>query len=260
MFWAFLFRLLLFIIVIGLIIVCMLFLLSPYSCKRINEKNTEFATHIGTGEKIDSEILLHAPFSLKASIQTTQMDLLSHFAQTLTEAKIPFWAINTTLLATVRYGQLMPWDDTISFAVEDDHFREFFLLRAKLEHRGLALLVAGKHGYTYCSNNIARFPRIDITLMKRKDHEVSICTPTDEVRECSFQDSFLRRREVFAIDMVYPLQQSTIGTISIFIPNKPTECLDTRFGKQWNAIPPWTNWKFINNANSTGLLQRLFRI
>jgi len=261
MFLRFFLYLVFFVFVMAIIISFILFVVSPFSFHKLNtSQNSTFCTHLGTGAKadIDTGTIQHPPFLLKASVQSSQMDLLAHFSQTLSEAKIPFWAVNTTLLAIITFGNLLPWDDSISIALEDDYFREFCGLRSKLENRGQALLLAGKHGYRYCMNNIPRFPFIDISLMKRNNHEVSICTPTDEIRECSFQDSFTRRREVFSIHNVFPLKSMTLGTLLISVPNNPIECLETRFGKNWKTLPTWSNWNFIQNANSRGLMQRLW--
>ena len=177
-FWWLLFYLVLFIIVLALVISCMFFVFSPFSCRKVSSNDEHnFLTHASSGKRIDLHVSpTNLPYLLKPSVQEAQIELLSHFARTLTEARIPFWAVNTTLLATVRHGQLMGWDDTISVALEDDHFREFCSLRFALQRGSIALLIAGKHSYMYCANNLARFPRVDITLMKRKDHEVSICT------------------------------------------------------------------------------------
>jgi len=251
----FLFHLFLFALVVALLIVCILFASSPFSFQKLDVARDTTLTHATTGQRVDVHFPNSSPFVLKPSVRAAQMDLLDYFTRQLSEAKISCWAVKTTLLAVKRHGQLIPWDDSISVAILHDHFETFVQLRSKLENNGTALLLARKHGYAYCVNNAARYPCIEICLMKQKDHEISICTPTNEIAACSFQDSFLRRREVYGTDMVFPLKMASLGSISIAIPNKTEDCLDIYCGKDWKTNPNWNLWKFINNENSHSLVR-----
>jgi hypothetical protein len=129
--------------------------------------------------------------------------------------------VKNTLLAVVRHGQLLPWEDRVCIAILYDDLRKVVEMRGKMEQSGLALLKHGKHAYYYCANNFSQYPYIEINIMQPRDHEISVCTPTDELGACSFQDSFLRRREVFARDAVFPLRTVTLnGTLDINVPNR----------------------------------------
>ncbi len=247
---------------ISLLIAVLMFATSPYSFNKADCLKPDaqfFMTHTTSGAQVNLNYASSnlVPHMLKPNVRNAQMDLLTRLTRVLTQSRIEHWAVKTTLLAAVRHGQLIPWDDTISIAILHDKFVEFVSLRPKLTAEAKTLLIATKHGYLFCVNNATRFPCIEICLMKKKDHEVSICTPTDEIAQCSFQDSFLRRREVYTTDKVFPLQVANIGSVAICIPNKARECLDVYCGKGWETDPLWNRWKLIANNQSMGMLQRL---
>jgi len=252
----FLLHLFLFVLVLGIFIALFCFLTSPYTMRKIDVAHDTALTHATTGARVDLNYT-GVPYALKPSLQTAQLDLLRFFVNTLREQNIRCWAVKTTLLASVRHARLIPWEDHLSLAILHDELPMLVKLRTKLEHGGTALLKAGKHGYLYCANNIAQFPCIDIDLMKQREHEVNVCTPTDELGGCSFQDSFLRRREVFSTEMVFPLRPAKIDTIDILVPRRAEECLDILYNKQWQTAPLWSNWKFFIHTTSRGYARRM---
>ncbi len=257
MFFRFLAHFVLLLLVLTLFVAILLFVISPYSFQQLNVAHDMALTHAQTGKRVDL-YFSSTPFTLKQNVRAAQLDLLEHLTKNLENVKISCWAVKTTLLACVRHGQLVPWEDKISMAILHDHFETFINLRAKLENGGYALLLPGKHGYFYCVNNITRFPCIEICLMKQKDYEISICTPTTEIAMCSFQDSFLRRREVFATDMIFPLKHASLGSVSISIPNKAEACLDILYGKEWKTDAQWNKTRFIDNEIVKAGIRRVY--
>lgn len=256
--YRFLLHFFLFVLILGLFIATLCFVTSPYSFKKIDIAKDPIMTHAITGERVSLDFQ-NVPFRLKPSLQEAQMDLLLHFSCCMKDAQIPFWAVKSTLLATIRHARLIPWDDRICVAILHQDLSKLVRIRARLEQNAcMAKLRVTKHGYVFAATNMTHFPCIEIDIMKTKDHEVSICTPTDELGECSFQDSFLRRREVFATNMVFPLRMSKIDTIDIAVPQNAEQCLDILYNKQWKTISLWSLWKLVSHSASNHYAQRIF--
>lgn len=247
----------LFLLSLSVIILALMFIMSPFSSKRVDEK--EIMINRATGEKIEVHVPKSgAPLSLKTWVQTKQLELLEQLTRELHANDVTYWAVKSTLLATVRHGKLMPWDDTVSIAILHKDLRKLVDMRNKLQETGKSLLQHGKHAYFFCTNNFSRFPVIEINIMEPKDHEISVCTPTDELGACSFEDSHLRRNEVFPYADVFPLGSMALGTLAIPIPHVPDTCLTTTFGPNWKTMPLWDKSKVVNNGYSYSLVRRFF--
>lgn len=199
---------------------------------------------------------LRTPLKLKKEIRTEQIQLLNHFTDCLEQAGISFWATKTTLLAAVKFGKLFPWDDKITVAILHSDLAKLSEIRPKLE-KGVfgAKLVSGKHNWIYYKDNVSQFPNIEIAVMNIRFHEVSVCTPTNALGECSYQDSFTRRKEVFPTNYVFPLTKVNFGTSFIFIPVNAKECLTLLYGPKWNLV--WQEKQVLLNEKTRGLVKRL---
>jgi hypothetical protein len=245
---------------VAIILFVELFLLftSPYSNLKVPPSSLVHAT---TGEKIDLEFGNGPPQLLELQVRGEQKDLLRHFAVCMKEQNIRFWAVKSTLLAAVRHGSLIPWESAVSVAIFHDDLAAFVALRPRLEICGdRGRLEATKHGYRYFLNNFFQFPCIDITIMKARDHEISVCTPTDEVGACSFKDSFSRRCEVFETHMVLPFRVAQLSEIEILIPAKAEDCLDNMYGSIWKTLPLWSNTTLFVNEKSKNLMNRFLPV
>lgn len=251
------FYLFIMVLIVAVFALVILFITSPFSGKKVEEK--KHLTHIVTGQPATVEVPANgAPLVLKSWVQTKQMELLETLTRELQQNECVYWAVKTTLLGAVRHGKVMPWDDTISIAILHKDLRTLVNMRTKLQETGKALLQHGKHGYYYCTNNFSRFPFVEINIMEPKNHEISVCTPTDELGACSFEDSHLRRNEVFTYNDVFPLGNLSLGTLAMPVPNNPSTCLRTCFGANWETQPMWSKFKVVYNAQGWSLARRFF--
>jgi len=252
----FLFYLFVFLLFIGLIVLSILFVTSPFTWDKLNPGTDTSLTHAVTGDAVNIPFK-EVPHVLKRSIRTKQMELLESLTNCLRDNNCPYWAVKSTLLATIRHGQLIPWDDAISIAILHDNLRNLVHLRPTLEQSGAALLKHGKHAYYYCANNLAQYPYVEINIMQPKEHEISVCTPTDELGQCSFADAFRRRHEVFPRESVFPLRATTLGSATMYVPQKAEECLTVCFGENWQKESFWDTKTLVNNHYTKGLVRRL---
>lgn len=249
-------HLFLFVVCVALIVCLFLFFMSPYvPFRKMDVVREPVLTHAVDGKSVNLTFQ-NIPYLLKPSVQTLQLELLSNLTDFLQHAQCSFWAVKSTLLAAVRHGQLIPWDDMVCVAILHDDLHTLVHLRPEMEKTGKFLLKYHRHAYYFCANNYAQYPCVEINIMQPKDHEISVCTPLDELGGCSFQDSFLRRREICNKDAVFPLKYITFANMSLPIPNHAEECLRVAFGSDWDTMPLWDTTKLVNNGYSWALARR----
>ena len=195
---------------------------------------------------------------LNSDKQAEMAELLRLGQGWLDGAKIPFWAVRSTLLAAVRHGNLMPWCDTVNLAIEHSNLTRLIGITETVGSNGRYILHPVPDGYRISMNNFLRFPYIQIDIMEIMDHEVVACTPLTLLGECTFTDSHNRRREIYDVDDVFPLREVAIGDVKIHIPQRPEKCLLSLYGpdalKRINhdSVP-----RLLWNQSSKNLLRRL---
>jgi hypothetical protein len=175
------------------------------------------------------------PCVLKEHVRYSQRRLIDDLVTQLEQAGITYWATETTLLYAILFEDWTDFADNITFAVLKRDLPQLLQARNTLEQNGHAKLLHTTHGYTYCKNNVARYPCIDIRIMSECEGEIALCTPTNELAECTFEDAILRRREVFPKAMIFPLAQTKIGDRTIPTPAESEKCLQILFGLEWNT-------------------------
>jgi hypothetical protein len=173
------------------------------------------------------------PCQLKEDVRVAQVQLITDLLDQFTQHGITYWATETTLLHAILFHEWTNFADTITFAVMKADLAPLLRLRPLLEQNGKAKLMHTSHGYIYCKNNLSHYPCIDIRIMSECNGEIALCTPTNELSDCTFDDSIARRREVFPTMLIFPLSQVTVSGRVIPIPADSEKCLQALFGLEW---------------------------
>lgn len=181
------------------------------------------------------------PFPILSSVQNELNTMMMLMVEVFDEKEIEFWLAKSTLLGCVRHGQLLPWGDKIEICVHHEDLSKLVSSREKIEESGDFKLANGSHGYfIQKKGRFVPYPFIQINIMKRTEHETSICTPMDELVECSFADSHKRRNEIYLNETLFPLasETMTIGTttINVKIPRDSERCLTILYGENWKSV------------------------
>jgi hypothetical protein len=177
------------------------------------------------------------PYPIKPEIRQKQIDLITHFITILQPTDIRYWITESTLLACILFRSFLPWQDTIHFAMMKQDLPKLLQLRPQLEKQGsfLGKLIHHKHGYKFCFDNLVQYPCIDIRIMAECNGEIALCTPTNELAECTFDDSLYRRREVFPTLSIFPLSETAFCNTKVKICAQAEKCLQILYGPFWNS-------------------------
>jgi hypothetical protein len=222
--------------------------------------NTPYTTEHYCSDEIRSMLDdEEGPYQIKQTVADELSVLFKTLTLKLSENKITWWVVRSTLLASERHGGMMPWTDRLEIAVLHDDLVKLVGMRKDLQESSARVknskLACFRNGYRYGTDMGSGiiFPYVNIDLLKATDIEMSLCTPLDELSECSFSDAYTRRREVFTKETVIPLQQDVpfallraatypamLGSneskdndddfVLINIPAKPQQCVDVLFG------------------------------
>jgi hypothetical protein len=188
-------------------------------------------------------------------------DLIYILEKLLRTENIQFWAVNRTLLGTVRHGGRIPWDDKIELAVSNADLKRFVNMRKILQQEHLYKLVRDENGYRFMA--VAGYPYIKIHIMGSTGSDIAICTPHNELGECSYRDSQTRQREVFTENIMFPLVVLPYTlehkNVVIYMPcaHDYETCLITLFGKNWETTETCPPLQPLNNSYIRSLAYRL---
>ncbi len=196
---------------------------SPYSFDKLQQ-----------GEFVNERTIFkdgNIPFLLKQETQLNQKLMFKDLIQCFNENKFDYWITESTLLGTIQYSKLMPWEDKISINILHKDLYKLVSLRPTLERNGKSKLISTKNGYLYCENNIYRYPCIDIFIIDEVVGEMKLCTPLNELGQCQYDDSLTRSS--YPKDWIFPLQKTICEEIEVLIPNQSDKCLNLYFGKDY---------------------------
>lgn len=276
---------------LGIVIVVVLVVLSivtvivavntPYTNTRLSLCQADQLCHLGTGTRLSLNFKdQKRPYLVHTDVQVKLNELFTKLMLAFEKHDINSWLVKSSLLGYVRHGGRVPWCDKFEIAIWHDELSKLVGLRDELERSSDHVLQSDAHGYRFSCKNTARFPFVSINLMKETDIEVAVCTPLDELSACSYSDSYQRRREVFATDIIKPLQaikfklnvtsspplevsQYSVNEevekteVNVNVPHEPERCLDVLYGPDWSTTVTQSKFIHFNNSYTRALTKRL---
>ena len=230
----------------------------PYSSHTY--KSTDIPPHSITGKQVQIVFEQNRiPYHLKTTVAEMLDELTYVLHEMFTVNNIAYWAVNRTLLGVIRHGSRIPWDDRVEFSLLNS---DLIRLRPVLQQVNKFQLLKDDNVYRYVYNNQNAYPYIRLHVMDQTDVEIAICTQRNELGECSYADSYHRRREVFSKDIVFPLQQIPYKLehkniiINISCAYDPQRCLSILYGQNWENNEDIQFCSFVNNYYSKSILYR----
>lgn len=172
---------------------------------------------------------------LKQSVQTEMLELFVYVLHCLKKSNIRYWLVKSSLLAAVRHGSLMAWDENLSIAVEHKDLAKLVGLRAAVESTGQYTFCSNSTGYSFCKKNFLAFPYVSVFITKVMNNELVSCTPLTELGQCTFNNSHKRRKEIFEVEDVFPLGTTKLNGVEVNVPKNSEKCLDILFGLNWRS-------------------------
>lgn len=196
------------------------------------------------------------PPKMLSGVADELLKMLSLVNTNFKQSNVEFWLTKSSLLGAVRHQGLIPWHPRIHLGFSHDDLAKVVGLRSVFESGGEYLFQTKIDGYRLVTKNFSRFPEICFTVFSVKSDEVSICTPLTELLECSYNDSFRYREQVFDVIDVFPLVSLPFEHLSILAPHHPIECVEQMYGSnfmhQIDHAP-----SILHNPKTQGLLKRL---
>lgn len=228
-----------------------LLMTSPYSFELLDQESQYVNDHKFFNGQL--------PFLLKEPIQTKQLALFKDLTKILNEKNIQFWLTETTLLSFHLFKKLTPWEDKITIAILHSDLHKLVQLRPMLEQTKKQRLIINKNGYSYCENNFALFPNIDIQILQSID-DINIigCAPLNELGECEYDETLQQwfgKKLSFPKDLIFPLKKIIFDGIELFIPQQFDKYLQSLYGKDLNIQS--SKYVCINNKMTMNLFQRV---
>ena len=205
---------------------------TPFSAtERLMYPNFTFGTDATLYSVENMKDRYHVPL-LKHAVQVQMQELLQKVVGWLEEANIRFWLVRSSMLAAVRHGSLMPWNDEMDIAIEHKDLAKLIGVRANMggDDDDDIELKKVQGGYHFCRKNVASFPFVTIFIAKAVDKELVACTPLSDLGQCTFADSHKRRREIYETDDVFPLRKVTLNHVHVYVPRNAEKCLDILYG------------------------------
>jgi hypothetical protein len=174
------------------------------------------------------------------------------------EESIDLWATRSTLLGTLRHQGLVPWHPVVHLGFSHGDLAKVVGMRGELEKDGLWTLEKRPEGYRFYKNGtFSRFPYITLTIFSVREDELALCTPLDELLECSWRDSYLRRTEIFDVSDVFPLGEALFEGMIIKIPKNYDSCLTQLYGEKYNTeVRGVCPVALLNNKKTRNALKR----
>jgi hypothetical protein len=204
------------------------------------------------------------PYTLQVVVQKQLDGLFVKLCASLNRHGIGFWVVKSTLLGLMRHKQRIPWCDVYEIAIMYDDLPRLVSLRMELEQSEEFRLLSTPTGYTFALRGVVPYPAVTIDIMQQTDIEVSVCTPLDELGNCSFTHAYDRRRDVFPTSTIMPLScgvdfkvvhipEST--TVKVNVPYHPERCLEVLYGPDWRTEVRQGSWPFVWNRYTRTLLR-----
>ena len=78
-------------------------------------------------------------------------------------------------------------------------------------------------------HNLFRFPSVDFKLVAELHKDMALCTPLNELNECTFADTHRAIGSVVETSSVFPLGKGTFGGVEVSVPNNPARALSKQF-------------------------------
>jgi hypothetical protein len=227
---------------------------------------------VGSSNNITEDLFVkNKPSMVCPSVKNDLNVLLLEFHSMCEKQGIQFWLTKSSLLGLERSGELLPWNDIVTVCVEHSDLAKLVQGRMTVEVDGRFLLESHVDGYRLSMNNFARFPYVEINIMKRTDIELLNCCPLSELGECSFGSSYSRRNEIFSLESVYPLVEKELNLnfvegaqqnqrLKVKVPQDAHRCLNILYGEAWQTEVHQKPTVRIDNHYSKSLLRRFFYI
>ena len=230
---------------------------TPYTMHRISVEDMDL---LSTKLHYETPPFAITEFALRESAMA-----FTHLVEKLQTANVTFWLVKSSLLGFARHGGRVPWCPRFEIAVLHADLARLVALRADVEHSGLYQLHSTSRGYVLFRRREFGLPSIafvHIDIMKETDIEVALCTPLDELSQCSFEDSYRYRREVFRTESVFPLAGPSAFQVApdivlyVRTPNQPDKCLSTLYGPDWTTTVAQSPWVHVTGSHT--IWRRLF--
>lgn len=173
------------------------------------------------------------PPLMKHEVSTALLAAFARLDKLCQVSYVDMWACSSSLLGTIRHQGFVPWQPCLHLGFHFDDLPKVVSMRYSLEDGTDWLLIKGKNGYYYAQNNFFHFPRIQLDIFNIRDDEVALCSPLDELLQCTYSDSFLYRKEVFDTTDVFPLVKMKFEDTMINVPKNADTCLQQLYGKEY---------------------------
>jgi phosphorylcholine metabolism protein LicD len=211
------------------------------------------------GNRIHKNEVVYNKHVIRKEVHQDLMQGLKLLLKTMDEQKVDIWASKSTLLGAVRHGGVVPWWPVLHFCVSHSDMNSFVKARPMLEESNEWKFRTKRNYYLLHKNNVCKFPYIKIKMFAIQNDDVALCTPLTELNTCSYEDTHENLREIFKMDQVFPLKQTTFENMQINIPNKSHECLQQMYGSSYetetNDVPTYIHLK---NPKTINILSRVF--
>ncbi len=189
-------------------------IISPYSTSRIEPELYKTLTK-------QNAIPTDLPFCIRSDIQTAQFELLKKVIAELEEHKIEYWLTGDSLLDAYNYQDIAPWNDHVSIAIHLKDAHIFYSPHQSYDHFTIKLT---PHGFRCVSNNWTEYPVVEMQLFNtQSDSALNVCTPFNEIGECTFKDGF---KTPIEHSLIFPLAICKFRDQYVKVPNSIQAYID----------------------------------
>jgi hypothetical protein len=206
------------------------------------------------------------PFMLKPDVHNEIKSIIAILVKTCKDTGVHIWATNDTLLGAVRHNGVMPWCDRSTFGFLNVDREQLIGCRERFEREGYRLDLVSD-GYVLCVDNFARYPSCRLTAFADRSDELLVCSPLNELGQCTFGHAVNRRLEIHDTSNILPTINLKFEDFTVPCPVKAEECLDQQYspavlgaGHGWRSYVDVSMYQHLNNDYTRGIINRFVTI
>ena len=169
---------------------------------------------------------------------------------TLTKAKITYWACGGTLLGCLRHGGLIPWDDDVDFCIyKEDMVKIEQILAPFLNDNDCTIVDSAGFGYQVFHNSDSvkipgnpfnlRYPFADIFVMEKKG---DMCQFFEEKGRMVYPQMYFNNKDI------ENRKPRLYGDIYLNCIANPEEYLKRNYGEEWYTQGATHNLDHMNDV------------